>query len=213
MHFYLCNICAMGWQRCAGSLQHTATHCNTLQYTAAQCSALQHPATLCNTQQHPATPCDTLQQQNKTYVIHMMQAPCMPRNLLQKSPTKTRLFCRRDMSSKISKNEGGYKWLPPYMQVGSSLHIPTAYRCLSAYHESLPLCISLPLNSMQRGCLSAYAESLPLCTYILKGEGEIKMVASLYIHKGERDCLSAHSDCTCRCLFACPVVTSLHIYP
>jgi len=35
-----------------GSLQLTATHCNTLQHTAAHCSTLQHTETRCNTLQH-----------------------------------------------------------------------------------------------------------------------------------------------------------------
>ena len=41
--------------------QHTATHCNTPQHTAIHCNTLQHTATHCNTLQHTATHCNTLQ--------------------------------------------------------------------------------------------------------------------------------------------------------
>jgi len=48
-----CNVIA------SGSMQHTATHCNTLQHITTHCNTLQHTATHCNTLQHTATHCNT----------------------------------------------------------------------------------------------------------------------------------------------------------
>ena len=42
-------------ERPPGSLQQTATHCNTLQHAATNCNTLQNTATHCNTRQHTAT--------------------------------------------------------------------------------------------------------------------------------------------------------------
>jgi len=46
-----------------GTLQHTATRCNTRQHTATRCNALQRTATRCNTLQHAATHRNTPQPQ------------------------------------------------------------------------------------------------------------------------------------------------------
>ena len=47
---------------CWGTLQHTATHCNTPLHTATHCNTSQHTAKHRNTLQHTATHCKTLQQ-------------------------------------------------------------------------------------------------------------------------------------------------------
>jgi len=45
-----------------GTLQHTASHCNTPHHTATRCNTLQHTATHCNTLRYTATHYNTLQQ-------------------------------------------------------------------------------------------------------------------------------------------------------
>ena len=47
--------------RRSSSTFYTATHCNTLQHTATHCNTLQYTATHCSKPQNTATPCNTLQ--------------------------------------------------------------------------------------------------------------------------------------------------------
>jgi len=61
----------------AGTLQHTATHCNTPQHTATHSSILQHAKTHCNTLQDTAPCCNTLQYTTKNYnTLHHAATHC-----------------------------------------------------------------------------------------------------------------------------------------
>ena len=88
------------------TLKQVATHCNTLQHTATHCNTLQHTATHCNALKQIVTLCNTIYQtgtytQARCVCTHMgwlrLVGSKKHRSLLQKSPIKVTIFCKREL--------------------------------------------------------------------------------------------------------------------